>query len=170
MSSRPGDVPRISERAPLDPALMRTLTGLELMQRMFAGELPGVPIAKLMGMRGGEAGAGFTVFGALPGREHYNPIGTVHGGFAATILNSCMGCAVHTTLAAGISYTTIDLNITYLRAMTEHTGEVTARGEVITSGRRLATARATLTDASGRLLATGTTSCLVFPLEESRRG
>lgn len=159
-----------SARAPLDPVSMRTLTGLELMQRMFAGELPGAPIAGLMGMRGGEAGAGFTVFKALPGRQHFNPIGSVHGGFAATVLDSCMGCAVHTTLAAGIGYTTIDLNITYLRAMGEHTGEVTARGEVITSGRRIATARGTLVDSDGRLLATGPTSCLVFPLDEPKRG
>lgn len=157
-------------RAPLDPALTRTLSGLELMRRMFAGDLPGAPIAGLMGMRGGEAGAGFTVFKALPGREHYNPIGTVHGGFAATLLDSCMGCAVHTTLAAGVAYTTIDINITYLRAMTEHTGEVTARGEVITSGRRLATARGTLHDSNGKLLATGTTSCVVFPVDEAKRG
>ena len=159
---------RPDARAPLDPALMRTLTGLELMQRMFAGELPSAPISGLMGMHGGEAGSGFTVFKALPGGQHYNPSGSVHGGFAATVLDTCLGCAVHTTLAAGIGYTTIDLNITYLRAMTEHTGEVTARGEVITSGRRIATARGTLVDSEGRLLATGTTSCLVFPLVEPK--
>ena len=151
--------------APLDPALLRSLPGLELMQRLFAGELPRAPISVLMGMSGGSVEPGVVVFEATPGAEHYNPIGSVHGGFAATLLDSCMGCAVHTTLKAGVGYTTIDLNITYLRPMTSDTGRIFARGEVVTSGRRVATARGTLTDARGRLVATGTTSCLVFAVD-----
>ena len=83
-----------------------------------------------------------------------------------TLLDSCMGCAVHTTLKAGTGYTTVDLNITYLRAMTDKTGPVRARGEVISSGRRIATARGELTDMNGKVIATGTTTCLVFPLAE----
>ena len=105
------------------------------------------------------------MFTGEPGPQHYNPLGTVHGGYAATLLDSCMGCAVHTMLKAGTGYTTIDLNVTYLRAMTAATGRVEARGEVITAGRRVATARGTLTDTRGKLIATATTSCLVFPLE-----
>ena len=95
-------------------------------------------------------------------------IGTVHGGHAVTQLNSCMGCAVHTGLSAGTGYTTVDLNITYLRAMTDNTGPVTARGEVISCGRRIATARGVLTDSQGRTIATGTTTCLVLQPEAGR--
>lgn len=139
-----------------------SLSGLELMQGMVAGIFPGAAIAKLMNMRAGSAGEGWVEFVGTPGREHYNPIGSVHGGYAATLLDSCMGCAVHTTLPAGIGYTTVDLNITYLRAMTDATGDVIARGEVISSGRRIATARGTLTDSQGRTIATGTTTCLIL--------
>lgn len=152
--------------AMIDPETLRTRSGLDLMRSMFAGELPPAGIGQLMDFRGGEVGEGWVVFEGEPGLQHYNPIGTVHGGYAATLLDSCMGCAVHTTLKAGTGYTTIDLNITYLRAMTVRTGKVFARGEVITSGRRVATARGTLTDSAGKLIATGTTSCLVFPLTD----
>ena len=146
---------------------LRSRSGLDLMRAMFAGELPRAGIAELMDFAGGEAGEGWVVFEGHPALCHYNPIGTVHGGYAATLLDSAMGCAVHTALKAGTGYTTIDLNVTYLRAMTERTGKVFARGEVITCGRRVATARGTLTDAAGKLLATGTTSCLVFPIGET---
>lgn len=151
----------------IDPEALRTRSGLDLMRAMFAGELPPAGIARLMDFRGGEVGEGWVVFEGTPSLQHYNPIGTVHGGYAATLLDSCMGCAVHTTLKAGTGYTTIDMNVTYLRAMTANTGPVFARGEVVTSGRRVATARGTLTDAAGKLLATATTSCLVFPLGDS---
>ncbi|MBC7505792.1 MAG: PaaI family thioesterase [Sandarakinorhabdus sp.] len=150
---------------PIAPADLAGLPGLALMQGMFDGRYPPPPISQLMAMHGNAAGEGWVSFIGHPGPEHYNPIGSVHGGYAATLLDSCMGCAVHTTLAAGIGYTTIDLNITYIRGMTAETGAVTARGEVISSGRRVATARGTLTDAKGRVLATGTTTCLIFPLE-----
>ena len=152
--------------AAIDPELLRTRAGLDLMQAMFAGDLPPAGIGQLMDFRGGEVGNGWVVFEGEPGQQHYNPIGTVHGGYAATLLDSCMGCAVHTTLKAGTGYTTVDLNITYLRAMTDKTGPVRARGEVISSGRRIATARGELTDATGKVIATGTTTCLVFPLAE----
>jgi uncharacterized protein (TIGR00369 family) len=142
------------------------MTGLELIQNMVAGTAPPAAIGKLMAMRAGAAGEGWVEFIGTPGREHYNPVGSVHGGYAATLLDSCMACAVHTTLPAGVSYTTVDLNITYLRAMTDRTGDVTARGEIIISGRRIATARGTLTDSAGKIIATGTTTCLV--LEPSR--
>ena len=148
------------------PQVMRSLTGLEMMRAMFAGDHPRPPFGELLGFHGGDVGEGWVVFEGRPGPQHYNPIGTVHGGYAATLLDSCMGCAVHTSLKAGIGYTTIDLNITYLRAMTDKTGPVRARGEVISSGRRIATARGELTDATGKVIATGTTTCLVFPLAE----
>jgi uncharacterized protein (TIGR00369 family) len=143
-------------------------TGLERMQAMVDGRFPPAGIATVMNMRGGGAGPGWFEFIGTPGREHYNPIGTVHGGYAATLLDSCMACAVHTTLTDDTGYTTIDLNITYLRAMTDTTGDVTARGEVISSGRRIATARGTLTDSAGRVIATGTTTCLVLRPETAK--
>ena len=153
----------MSDAMPHSPVKM---TGLELIQNMVAGTAPPAAIGKLMAMRAGAAGEGWVEFIGTPGREHYNPVGSVHGGYAATLLDSCMACAVHTTLPAGVSYTTVDLNITYLRAMTDRIGDVTARGEVIMSGRRIATARGTLTDGAGKIIATGTTTCLV--LEPSR--
>lgn len=146
-----------------------TLSGLQLMQGMIEGRFPRAPIAELMAMTGGDAGEGWMVFKGRPGPQHYNPIGTVHGGYAATLLDSCMGCAVHTTLAAGTGYSTIDLNITYIRAMTAATGEISARGEVISAGKRIATARGTITDSQGRIIATGTTTCLIFPAGELAR-
>lgn len=151
---------------PLPRDAVRLMTGLELMRGMIDETLPGAPIGRLINMRGVEAGPGFIVFEALAGPEHYNPLGIVHGGFAATLLDSAMGCAVHTTLAAGIGFTSIDINITYIRAITAATGPVTARGEIINVGRRVGTARGTLTDAGGKVLAHGTTSCLIFQMLE----
>lgn len=148
--------------APIDPRDLASLSGLELMQGMMSGKFPRAPIAELMAMSGSKVGPGWVEFVGEPGLQHYNPIGSVHGGYAATLLDSCMGCAIHTSLAAGFGYTTIDLNITYVRGMTAATGKVTARGEVLSSGRRVATARGTLVDAGGKLLATGVTTCLVF--------
>lgn len=154
-----------TNHAPFDPATMRAKSGLELMQGMIDGSLPGAPIGRLMNMRGVEAGAGFVVFSGEPGLEHYNPQGSVHGGFAATLLDSAMGCAVYSMLGPGIGFTTIDINITYVRAISVATGTVFARGETINVGRRVAMVRGTLTDAGGKLLAHGTSSCLVFALD-----
>ena len=151
----------------MSPEALRTVAGLDLIRGMFAGTQPRAGIAQLLDFAGGDCGEGWVEFAGAPDTRHYNPLGTVHGGYAATLLDSCMGCAVHTTLKAGTGYTTVDLNVTYLRAMTAATGRVVARGEVVTSGRRIATARGTLTDARGRLIATATTTCLVFPLGES---
>ena len=151
-------------RAPLPRAATATMTGLELMRAMADGRLPGAPIAALMNMRARSADPGTVTFEADPGPEHYNPLGTVHGGWAATLLDSCMGCAVHTTLPAGTGFTSIDINITFVRAVTAATGTVTAVGEVINAGRRVATVRGTLTDAAGKILAHGTSSCLIMEL------
>ena len=152
-------------RSPLPRDAVARMTGLDLMRAMVDGTLPGAPIGDLMNMRGIVAEHGVVVFEGTPGPEHYNPLGTVHGGYAATLLDSCMGCAVHTTLAAGIGFTSIDINVTYIRAITAATGPVTARGEVINVGRRVGTVRGTLTDAGGKVLAHGTSSCLIFAIE-----
>ncbi len=155
---------REARHDPLPREAVATMSGLELMRAMVDGRLPAAPIAALMNMRAGRADPGAVEFTALPGPQHYNPLGTVHGGFAATLLDSAMGCAVHTTLPAGSGFTSIDINITYVRPITTATGEVTARGEVISAGRRVATVRGTLSDAAGKVLAHGTSSCLVFEL------
>jgi uncharacterized protein (TIGR00369 family) len=105
---------------------------------------------------------GLAVFAGTPDRRAYNPIGSVHGGYAATLLDSACGCAVHTKLAAGEAYTTLELKVAYHRAMTEATGEVRAEGRVVTIGRRTAFAEATLKDAAGRLYASATSTLLVM--------
>jgi len=150
--------------APLSADVLRGRPGIDILRDMMRGALPAPPINQLMATRLVEVGVGLAVFEGEPGLEHYNPIGSVHGGYAATLLDSCMGCAVHSALPAGSGYTTIDINITYVRPMTTATGTVTARGEVINAGRRVASARGTLTDAAGKILAHGTSSLLIFPL------
>jgi uncharacterized protein (TIGR00369 family) len=105
---------------------------------------------------------GRAVFEGTPRLEHYNPLGTVHGGYAATLLDSCMGCAVHTTLPKGIGYTTLEFKISLVRPITADTGLVRAEGKVVSGGRRVATSEGRLTDSRGRLLAHATTTCLVF--------
>lgn len=150
--------------------VLRTMSGLEMMRGMAAGQLPRPPIGTLMNMSSMEVEPGTVTFEALPEYKHYNPIGSVHGGFAATLLDSALGCAIHTTMAAGFGYTTVDLAIKYIKAMTDKTGPVFARGEVITSGKRIATAQAWLRDAAGTLIATGTTTCLVFPISGAAKG
>jgi uncharacterized protein (TIGR00369 family) len=152
----------MSEAIPLD--LLRTMSGIDLMKGVADSSLPHPPIGTLMNMTNMQVEPGVIIFEALPEHKHYNPIGSVHGGFAASLLDSCMGCAIHTSLAAGFGYTTLDLAIKYIKGMTISTGPVFARGEVISSGKRVATAQGWLRDASGTLLATGTTTCLVFPI------
>jgi uncharacterized protein (TIGR00369 family) len=111
-------------------AIAQDKSGLELMQALAAGG-GGNGMGSLMGMNGGDAGEGWMVLHAVPAARHGNPIGITHGGFAATMLDSAMSCAVHTTLAAGESYVTTDLHISYIKAITPGTGTVTARGEVV---------------------------------------
>jgi uncharacterized protein (TIGR00369 family) len=138
------------------------LSGLEVMQLIAAGELPPPPIADLLGMDVEDVGEGYATFVIEPDARMLNPIGSVHGGIAATLLDSCMGCAVHTTLEPGLGYTTAQLNLHYLRSMQPGMGRVRATGVVLHRGRKQATAEAKLVDADGRLLAHGTTTCLIL--------
>jgi uncharacterized protein (TIGR00369 family) len=140
----------------------RELSGLEFVRRVFAGELPPPPIATLMGFRGVEAEPGRAVFEIVPGDEHYNPIGSVHGGVALTLLDSAMGCAVHTLLDPGVGYTTLEVKANFVRAITAETGLVRCEGTVVHAGTRVATAEGRVTDAAGKLLAHGTTTCLIL--------
>jgi uncharacterized protein (TIGR00369 family) len=139
-----------------------TMSGLELLQGMIAGRFPGPPIMQLIGFDLTEVESGRAVFAGVPQFKHYNPLGCVHGGYAATLLDSCMACAVYSTLPKGVGYTTLEFKISFIRALTVDTGPVRAEGKTISSGRRVATAEGRLVDARGRLLAQGTTTCLVF--------
>jgi uncharacterized protein (TIGR00369 family) len=138
------------------------MTGLEVMQAVASGQLPPPGIAVLLGMSVVDVGDGVATFELSPDERMLNPIGSIHGGIAATLLDSCMGCAVHTTLPAGVGYTTAQLNLHYLRSMQPGMGPVRATGTVIHRGRKQSTAEAKLVDASGRLLAHGTTTCLIL--------
>ena len=138
------------------------MSGLEVLEAIVRGELPGAPIAETLGFGDLTVGAGWARFGMTPGERHYNPIGSVHGGVAATLLDSAMGCAVHTTLEAGVRYTTVDLAVTYVRPLTASTGPIRCEGRVIHTGSRVATAEGRITDADGRLYAHGTTTCLIL--------
>ncbi len=136
--------------------------GIDYMRAVAAGEVPPPPIAVLLRMGPVEVEQGRVVFEGEPGEEHYNPIGTVHGGYAATLLDSAIGCAVHTTLPAGAAYSTQTLEAKFVRAITRDTGRVRCEAEVLYRGRRQATAEARLFDpGTGKLLAHGTGTCLI---------
>jgi uncharacterized protein (TIGR00369 family) len=139
------------------------MAGIDYMRALASGELPPAPIAVLLNMQPVEVEPGRAVFEGEPGEEHYNPIGVVHGGYAATLLDSVLGCAVHTTLEAGVGYTTLSLEVKMVRPLTVEIEKVRAEGEVLYRGRRQATAQAKLTDAAnGKLLAHGTATCLII--------
>ena len=132
------------------------------MQKIARGELPQSPMGKTLGFRIVESEAGKTVFEGQPNSSHYNTIGSVHGGFASTLLDSAMGCAVHTKLGAGIFYTTLELKVNLIRAIHEDTGMLRAIGIVIHFGRRTATVESRLEDQSKKIYAHGTSTCLIF--------
>jgi uncharacterized protein (TIGR00369 family) len=139
------------------------MSGLEHLEAIRDGRFPAPPIAELLGFDLVEVGHGRATFAVVPGEQHYNPIGVVHGGIAATLLDSAMGCAVQTTLDAGVGYTTLDLNVTFLRPMTSETGKVLCEATTIHTGGRVATAEGRVFSArTGKLIATGTCSCVIL--------
>lgn len=142
-----------------------TMSGMEYLQAIARGELPPPPMAMLMGFRLLELDTGRAVFVVDPAEYHYNPIGVVHGGLAATLLDSAMGCAVHTLLPAGVGYTTLDIHVNFVRALTGGTGTIRAEARVLHSGSRVATAEGRVLDANGKLYAHGTTTCLILRSE-----
>jgi uncharacterized protein (TIGR00369 family) len=140
-----------------------TMSGLEYMEAIVAGEVPPPPIAVTMRIRPIELSEGHAVFEGEPGEEHYNPIGVVHGGYAATLLDSALGCSVHTTLPAGVGYTSLGLEAKYVRPITRDTGRVLCEANVVHRGRRQATSEARLTAADGgKLLAHGVATCMLL--------
>jgi uncharacterized protein (TIGR00369 family) len=139
------------------------LSGLEFIRAIFEGKLPAPPITATMGFTGATADEGKVTFVGEAGEHLFNPIGVVHGGFAMTILDSAMGCAVHTTMAVGEAYTTLEVKVNLVRPITLETGPVICEGTVIHRGGKVATAEGRLiAERTGKLLAHGTTTCLVF--------
>jgi uncharacterized protein (TIGR00369 family) len=145
--------------------VLRSYDGLGFLRALLSGALPLAPIMDTMGFRLVDAGQGFTAFEGMPEFRHYNPIGAVHAGFAATLLDSAVYCAVHSTLAMGETATTLEIKINLVRALTTRTGKVRAEGRVIHRGRTTATAEGALRDGGGKLCAHATTTCMIFPVD-----
>jgi uncharacterized protein (TIGR00369 family) len=141
----------------------RTGTGLDYLQRVISGEYPPIPIGETLDFRISEASLGRVVVVGKPDLRSFNLLGTVHGGWAASILDTAMGISVLSSLDAHTRHVTVDIRINYLRPITMETGEVRAEGALIQGGRRIAYCEGRLTDSSGKLLAHGTSSCLIFP-------
>jgi len=139
--------------------------GLEFLSDMIAGKLPQPPMCATLGFHLAEAAEGYARFEGLPEFRHYNPIGTVHGGFAATLLDSSLGCAIFSTLAKGEAWTTLELKINLVRPITKETGPVSADGRIIHRGRTVATSEGTLKDKAGKLYAHASTTCMIFPVK-----
>lgn len=139
-------------------------TGIDVLREVAAGELPPPPVASMMGFSLDEIEVGRAVFSLEPSETHYNPLGTVHGGVIATLLDSATGCAVHSVLPAGSGYTSVDLHTRFLRPVTAASGRISAEGTVLSRGSRTAVAEARLTDAAGHLLAHATSTCMIFDL------
>ena len=144
--------------------VMASMSGLDFVRAMFGGKLPPPPIMQTIEPFDQTAEPGVVAFTSVPGFRHYNPIGSVHGGYAATLLDSAMGLAVHSALPAGSGYTTLEFKVSFIRGMTKDTGVVRSEGRTLNVGRRAATAEARITDSKGRLLAHATTTCLVFEI------
>lgn len=143
---------------------LRAHGGAEFLDGISSGALPAPPIVELMGMTPRRTSPGCAVFQGTPGPEHYNPSGVVHGGYGASLLDTAVGCAIHTLLPAGKGYTTLELKVNYIRPMTAETGPVRAEGKVISVGGQVGIAEGRLTDANGKLYPFATTTCLVFPI------
>ena len=148
------------------PDILKSYDGLGFLQAIVDGTLPQPPIGETLGFHLVEAEPGRAVFAGTPEFRHYNPIGTVHGGFAATLLDSALACAIATTMKKGDVWTTLELKLNYVRPMTTETGVVRAEGRVIHRGRSVATSEGDIKDAAGRLYAHATTTCMIFPAKD----
>jgi len=146
----------------VSPEQQKQMSGLEFVQGLANGTLPLNSMAQTLGYDVSEAIKGRVVVTAIPDATHLNPAGTVHGGVAATMLDTCMGLAIHSTLEKGFGSTTLEFKISLLRPITPQTGLIKAEGVVLSCGRRIGTAEGRLTDQAGRLLAHGTTTCMIF--------
>lgn len=146
-----------------------SLPGLEAMRALIAGRHEPPTIARTLGFTLAEVEDGRAVFVGEPSERILNPLGLVHGGWALTLIDSCTGCAAHTTLPAGVGYTTVETKVNFVRAITPQTGEVRAEGRVVARGRMIITAEGTLVDSKGKLLAHGTSTIMVLRREEGSK-
>src|SRR5215468_478708 len=144
--------------------IAKSLSGLQLLTGIMKGALPEPPIQQALDFRLVQVERGYTAFAGIPKFNYYNPLGSVHGGYAAALLDSCMACAVHSTLETGLSYSTLEIKINYVRAIRSDAGALCAQGRVIHSGKRIATAESRLVDSAGKLYAHGITTCLILSL------
>ena len=142
---------------------LKSYDGLSFLKAMIEGTLPQPPMTATLGFRLTEAEHGRAVFVGMPRYEYYNPLGSVHAGFAATLLDSALGCAVHSTLNKGEAYVTAEFKLNLVRPVTKDTGPVTAEGRIVHRGRTLGTSEGYLRDAAGKLYAHATTTCIIFP-------
>jgi uncharacterized protein (TIGR00369 family) len=147
--------------------VMASMTGLDFVRGIFGATLPAPPIMQTIEPFDGVAENGTVAFSTVPGFRHYNPIGLVHGGYSAILLDSAMGLAVHTALPAGIGYSTLEFKVSFIKGLTKDTGTVRTEGKVLNVRKRAATAEARIVDAKGRLLAHATTTCLIFDLPKA---
>lgn len=148
------------------PDILKSHDGLGFLKAIVGGTLPQPPIAETLGFRLVEVEAGRAVFEGLPQFRHYNPIGVAHGGFAATLLDSALGCAIFSTLAKGDGWTTLELKVNFVRALTKDTGPVRAEARIIHRGRTVATSAGEFKDGTGKLYAHATTTCMIFPVKD----
>ncbi len=146
----------------IGPQVAANMSGMEHLQAMLDGKIPTPPIAKTLDFTLSEIGEGRAVFTCTPSEFHYNPIGMVHGGLIATLLDSALGCAIHTLLPAGAGYTTLELHVNLVRPLTRDTGEIRCESNILHFGKRMATAEAKVLDRAGKLYGHGTTTCMIF--------
>jgi uncharacterized protein (TIGR00369 family) len=149
------------------PEVMASMAGLDFVRGILDGSLPPPPIMQTIEPFDSTAERGVVVMHSTPAFRHYNPIGSVHGGYAATLLDSAMGLAVHTMLPPGTGYTTLEFKISFIKGMTKDSGTVRSEGRTLSVGRRAATAEGRITDTTGRLLAHATTTCLIFEMPKA---
>ncbi|MCL4184607.1 MAG: PaaI family thioesterase [Burkholderiaceae bacterium] len=141
--------------------------GLQFLERIGRGEVPSPPIMQTLDFVPVEVERGRAVFQGTPKPDYYNPIGSVHGGYIATLLDSAVGCAVQTMLERGFGYTTLELKVNFVRALTDRTGPVRAEGHVVNVSRQIGVAQGRLVDAAGRMYAWASTTCMIFPLPDA---
>ncbi len=174
----PDATPDLNDSETADPALrsrtiyytdpfvsagkIRVLSGLDALRAMWAGEIPGAPIGALMNVRIIEVEESRVVLEGTPDESHYNPLGIVHGGFAMTLFDSALGCAIHTMLPAGVGYASLDVNVRFIRGLTAASGPVRCEAKAVHVGRTTAVAEATMFDTQGRLIGTSSTTCAIF--------
>lgn len=147
----------------VSPEVLKSHDGLSFLRAIIDGTLPNPPISEVLGFHLAEVGDGRAAFEGLPEFRHYNPIGSVHGGWAATLLDSALGCAIFSTLRKGDTWTTLELKLNFVRPLGKDTGPMRAEGRIIHRGRTLATSEGDLKDRAGKLYAHATTTCMIFP-------